>query len=333
MFANAIFSVKMFKTKKCKNIEVKELMQKINNAVEIVTDLTGYPLPEFKVAVMDFCDRNGSNGFYIQSKKLIAINEKSKIKNLIRTLSHEISHVYQFDEDRIKINKFINYLNANDWAANIVNIKIFTESFAYFNGSFAAFANQHDLNKKRALILKHLFLYMPSTSNFADFLPYIKNINFKRNQKNNKIDLDAYFFNPFPLFRKIDPDFDDENLLEKKQMRDLNLSGDDIYKTVDNLNKAINKLNNPIANLGEAIAIISFIANDFSILKTSEFLLRPWTEVLLDLNQKLNNEEQFKKIEIRLNMILAEKDTKLLLLRTNFETSLAEFIRDEIENK
>ena len=75
--------------------------------------------------------------------------------------------------------------------------------------------------------------------------------------------------------------------------------------------------------LGASTALISFVSNAFSILKTSQELFKPWKIVLYELNKKLNNKKQSYKIQNNL----------IKLMRITTKKGLSNFIREEIEKE
>ncbi len=286
----------MFKNKKIKNLSDQEIIKKINNAITIVEDLTGFSIEVPKITIRLFHNSNTSLGHYIRGYyndsmiKIIEINEKIRNKKLMRTISHELSHAYQDNKNLIaqthSDNQF--YLNKiqSNWSNGV------DEAFAYFNGSYAFFIDQQNAYKKRASMINYLFSDIFSIHNFFDVFLWLKNLDFKTNFEDNK----SYF-----------------NLIS------FNSNNTPIVSNLFNQSFIS-------SDLGRSIALISFAANDFSILKTSESLFKPWGNILHDLNIKLNNKEQFEKIEMRMKKIF---NLKAIFFKKN----LANFIRNEINEQ
>ncbi len=158
------------------------------------------------------------------------------------------------------------------------------EAFAYFNDAFVIAGNEKYSNLYEMRIeMIRELSYDYSPNILAKSFYLIKNSILEINKNNNKIVF---------LASKSDAD-------------------------------QLSKQPNSESILGNSTALISFVSNDFSILKTSQELFKPWKNVLYNLNKKLNDKKQSNKIQNNL----------LCLLRIRSKKHLSDFIRGEIENK
>jgi len=158
------------------------------------------------------------------------------------------------------------------------------EAFAYFNDSFVIVKNKKHSNLyKRRIELIQELSYNCSPTTFESSFYLIKNSVLEVNKNNNKI-----------VF------------LESEQHAN-----------------QLSKQSYPEDILGASTALISFVSNAFSILKTSQELFKPWKIVLYELNKKLNNKKQSYKIQNNL----------IKLMRITCKRGLCNFIREEIEKE
>lgn len=119
---------------------------------------------------------------------------------------------------------------------------------------------------------------------------------------------------------------------------DIKINPNNKKVVIDQLNlDRLVKNSNSDKVLGSAIAIISFIANDFSILKTSQALFKDWKNILYNLNTNLNDATiKLHKIQDNLIKIVSavSKSDKCiisdLIRRKSNKSIISDLIRKEI---
>ncbi len=262
--------------KKIKKASGEEFNLLINNSKTILEDLTGIAidLSKYNIKIAPKLDLEGR-----YSDKTIEVNKNIKIKEFKSVAVHELSHGLQ-DNYNLLNNVNPNVLNHLNKEYNLLNIFRFTilnkkynkqnavfylrqsisEAFAYFNDSFTSVVDNKSLNlyEKRTQMAKNLASNL-SFHEFRNFRFLIKNLDFETNPKNGKLIFNQDHLDPITVSILNKPDVD--------------------------------------LKLGSFIALISFAANDFSILKTSESLFKPWKNILYNLNNTLNDANQWQKIE------------------------------------
>ncbi len=260
------------------NVNIKKYIKHkqavCEKAAEIVSDLTGQNINENINYYLTNMLHSSINAEYDSTNNIIILN-KSLLNNkdidnkpidinykLLLILTHENTHAIQ-SQKKLLINPFYSLFFRNDFQIAYTGI---LEAPAYFNSAFTEVFrfDKSDFDKK----------YTAYEYRAAMVLKFDEELLI--NNKNFKLDLPKSIIN---------------SLIE--------LYKNDIgaYMPIQKKYKEISKFK--AKNIGLSIALVSFIANDFSILKTEQFLLREPNQILEDLIKIKDSE--FKKISSILN--------------------------------
>ena len=306
----------------------KKLKQSYENAEETVNLILGTAMirPELRLEHLE-----GLEARYIRKTNTIVLNKNRLIagqwqKNECNdTLAHELTHHAQmisnlysktgyFEKAYIDIDNKINEDNLRSASKNIKNSfkianklqtkvsineiklvdegfkeRVVNESLAYFIGAYAFSGNAgSNMHKKRSVMFNKLF--------DASEIAQIKRRN---NIANFYLDVISKFAKPVDEKSKVDA------------LRSIIRTG----------------FVEERAKLAKKIAVIAFAENGFSVLKTAQFLFRPWNEVLQSIAKIAKSQ---KKSVSRLHVIDDIWSAKLGY--DNKRRSIQKLIRGAIEN-